>query len=155
MTSPATRSVERLIHADSDLIFDVIANPFRHADFDGSGMVKGTPHGPGRLAPGVRFTMAQKVGPFPYRSVNDVVEFEEGRRIAWATSSELAGRRVAGGQIWRYEVEPREDGTLVRESYDLSQAGVLGPIMERTGQAARYEKAMAATLERLAKLVEN
>jgi hypothetical protein len=117
-------------------------------------MVKGRPHGPGRLAPGVRFTMAQKNGPFPYRSVNDVVEFEEGRRIAWATSAELRGRRIAGGQIWRYEVEPREDGTLVRETHDLSRAGIVATIIERTGMADRYEQAMRATLDRLARLVE-
>ena len=117
--------------------------------------VKGTPHGPGRLAPGVRFTMGQKVGPFPYRSVNDVVEFEEGRTIAWATCSELRGRRLAGGQVWRFELEPAEGGTLVRETYDLSGAGFVAGIVERTGMADRYEAAMVATLERLAGLVEN
>lgn len=152
--SATSRSAQRLVHADAQSIFDVLADPFRHHLFDGSGMVRGTPHGPGRLGPGARFTMAQKAGPIPYRSTNDVVEFEEGRRIAWATSTHLWGRRLGGGQIWRYELEPAENGTFVRETHDLSNAGFVAVVMTRTGLADRYETAMAATLERLARLVE-
>lgn len=154
-TQSSSRSVERFIRADAATIFDILADPFKHHLIDGSGMVKGAPHGPGRLASGVRFTMGQQVGPIPYRSINDVVEFEEGRRIAWATSSEFRGRRVAGGQIWRYELEPVEGGTLVRETHDLGPTGLLAPIAARTGMTGWYDKGMHATLARLAALVED
>ena len=50
-----------------------------------------------------------------------VVEFEEGRRIAWQTRGPgHIGKHVAG-RIWRYELEPVEGGTLVRESWDITQ----------------------------------
>lgn len=149
----ATYRVERFIAADAQAIFDVLADPFRHHEFDGSGMVQGEPHGPGRLGPGVRFTMAQRLGRIPYRSINDVVAFEEGRLIAWATSSEFRGRKVAGGQIWRYELEPIEGGTLVREVYDLSAVPMLDRLQERLGRTEGYVRAMEATLGRLADLV--
>lgn len=149
-----SRSVERLIRADQQTIFDVLADPFQHHRIDGSGMVQGQPHGPGRLSQGARFTMGQKIGPIPYRSVNHVVEFDEPRSIAWETCSEFRGRRVAGGQIWRYELEPADGGTLVREVYDLSAVPTLARIQGRTGQTRRYLQAMTSTLERLAGLVE-
>ena len=56
-----------------------------------------------------------------YSMVNTVIEFEENRRIAWqATMAGFLGRFV-GGRIWRYELEPVEGGTRVRESWDISQ----------------------------------
>ena len=48
---------------------------------------------------------------FPYKIRNTVVEFEEGRRIAW---------RHFGGHRWRYVLEPRGEGTHVTESFDYS-----------------------------------
>ena len=40
--------------------------------------------------------MKMKIGA-PYKILNEVVEFEEGRRIAW---------RHFAGHIWRYILEP-------------------------------------------------
>ena len=50
---------------------------------------------------------------------NHVVEFEEGRRIAWKPA--YPGEELLG-HLWRWELEPgAEPGvTLVRHSYDWS-----------------------------------
>ena len=55
-----------------------------------------------------------------YSTVNRVVEFEENRRIAWQTGPEGAWGRLVGGRIWRYDLEPTGDGTVVRESWDIT-----------------------------------
>ncbi len=56
-----------------------------------------------------------------YSTVSEVVEFEENRRIAWQTYSTIPWlARRGGGRIWRYELEPVEGCTLVRETWDIS-----------------------------------
>ena len=82
-----------------------------------------------------------------YSMTNTVVEFEEGRRIAWQPrpTSSLAAR-LAGGRIWRYELEPVEGGTRVRETWDTSQERI--PLLLRP-LAGITRRNMAKTLERL------
>lgn len=83
-----------------------------------------------------------------------MVELEPDRRIAWRSTGEIAGRRVVGGQVWRYELFPHGSGTLVRESYDWRSALLPRMTIELPGYPDRSERAMVATLERLARLVE-
>lgn len=148
------RSTERLVRADVRRIFDVLADIRQHPLLDGSGTLRGAPEGPARLTLGSRFTMGMQQARIPYRSVSQVVEFEPDRRIAWRSTGEIAGRRVVGGQVWRYELEPRDGATLVRESYDWRGALLPRLTIELPGYPDRSERAMAATLERLARLVE-
>jgi hypothetical protein len=84
--------------------------------------------------------------------VSTVIEYEQNRRLAWQTTGPGAlGARV-GGRIWRYELEPVDGGTLVRESWDIRQESALTrPIVRRGANQTR--KNMAATLERIEKLV--
>ena len=121
-------SVSRVIKATPEAIFDVLADPARHAEIDGSGMVQNIRGESERLALGSKFGMDMKMGPMPYRISNTVKEFEENRLIAWAHF---------GGHRWRYELEPVEvDGgaaTEVTESFDWSTCNPGG----RQGHRAR------------------
>jgi hypothetical protein len=65
------------------------------------------------------FGMSMKLG-VKYSTVSTVVEFEENRRIAWQTGPKGKLERWVAGRIWRYELEPRDGGTLVRESWDIT-----------------------------------
>ncbi len=113
-------TVERLISATPEAIFDVLANPAHHARIDGSGMLQGADEvSSGRLALGVTFGMGMKMG-VRYSTVNTVVEFEENRRIAWQTGPKGRLEPYVAGRIWRYELEPRGGRTLVRESWDIT-----------------------------------
>ncbi len=91
-----------------------------------------------------------------YSTMNTVIEFEGGKRIAWQTHpGGNVGARFFGGRIWRYELESADGGTLVRESWDISQEKV--PVkgilrMARTKEHTR--DAMEKTLANIAKLVE-
>lgn len=138
-TSKRTVSVSRVINATPDAIFDILADPGRHHVIDGSGTVQaGRSGNPERLSLGARFGMDMKMG-VPYRITNEVVEFDEDRRIAW---------RHFGHHIWRYELEPVEGGTRVTESFDWSKAR-FPPFYEWMGYPAKHEVNMARTLERL------
>ena len=76
-------SVSRFIPAPPEKIFDLLADPKMHPVLDGSGTVR-KPRGdnPERLSMGSEFGMEMKLGT-KYPIKNRVVEFEEGRRIAW------------------------------------------------------------------------
>jgi hypothetical protein len=144
-------SVSRVIKASPDVIFDVLAEPRRHAEIDGSGMVQNIRGESTRLALGSTFGMDMKMGPLPYRITNTVKEFEENRLIAWAHF---------GGHRWRYELEPMPvDGapaTEVTESFDWSTCNpVMGKGIELAGYPKKHPANMTATLERLAEVVEN
>jgi uncharacterized protein YndB with AHSA1/START domain len=144
-------SVSRVIKAPPEAIFDVLADPARHAEIDGSGMVQNTRGESTRLALGSKFGMDMKMGILPYRISNTVKEFEENRLIAWAH---------IGRHRWRYELEPVEVGgethTKVTESFDWSTCppGV-GKSIELMGYPKKHPANMTATLERLAAVVEH
>lgn len=143
-------TVERVIAAPASAIFDLLADPSRHHDIDGSGTVREAKEGSQRLALGSRFGMDMKMG-MPYSMVSEVVEFEENRRIAWQSRSPLGFLKpLVGGRIWRYELEPVEGGTLVRESWDIRQEAI--KVLVRP-MRAKTRTAMAATLERIERLL--
>ncbi len=139
-------SVERVVAASPQEVFAVLADPRRHREIDGSGTLRETVDGPPRLYRGARFGMRMRLGG-PYEMTSTVVEFEEGRRIAWQPRpANAVAALVIGGRIWRYELEPVEGGTLVRETWDIRKERFPLPLV-----AARWatRRAMARTLERL------
>jgi len=145
-------TVERVIPAPPEKIFELLADPRRHRDIDGSGTVRDVKgEAKDRTEPltlGSRFGMSMKLG-IPYSMVSEVIEFEDGRRIAWQSRPPIGGR-LAGGRIWRYELEPVDGGTRVRESWDISQEkikAIVRPARKRTREA------MERTLERIEELV--
>jgi uncharacterized protein YndB with AHSA1/START domain len=137
-------SVERVIDAPAAEIFAVLADANQHHRFDGSGTLQQAVKAPPKLELGSTFSMGMKFG-VPYRTSNEVVEFEQDRRIAWCHY---------GKHRWRYELEPQPDGkTLVRETFDWSTA-VIPKVIELMRAPARNRPNMEKTLERLAGVVE-
>ena len=141
--NPEIVSVERVIHAPPEKIFDLLADPAQHSRFDGSDTVKGAHGASTRLTLGAQFSMDMRKG-LPYHVKNTVVEFEDGRRIAWQHFAHY---------LWRYELEPVDGGTRVRESFDWAN-GRGKKVIEVMGLPEKNRKGMEATLERLAYLVE-
>jgi uncharacterized protein YndB with AHSA1/START domain len=160
-----TISVERVINAPAGEIFAMIADAGRHSSFDGSGTVHHSgPDVAGRAARGEKsqplelgskFGMSMRGRPetlfVPYRTTNTVIEFEPDRRIAWQTRMGPLG--VIGGRIWRYELSPVEGGTLVRETWDVSQDRQR-PMLRVGAMPKQAEDGMRATLERIAAILE-
>lgn len=143
MTKHRSTSVARVINASPEAIFDVLADPSRHAEIDGSGTVLGSKaDAPKRLTLGSKFGMKMRIV-LPYSMGSTVVEFEENRRIAWAHF---------GKHRWRYELEPVDGGTLVTETFDWSTS-LLPWYIEAVGYPAKHEVSMEKTLDRLSEVV--
>jgi uncharacterized protein YndB with AHSA1/START domain len=147
--SSDTITVERTIKAPPEAIFALVSDAGRHAEIDGSGTVKGTRRESRPLTLGSRFGMAMHMG-VGYRTSNTVVEFEQDRRIAWQTTG-LKG--LVGGRIWRYELEPTEGGTTVRETWDVSQDRQKF-LLKRSRMAPAAKVGMRRTLERIAETLQ-
>jgi uncharacterized protein YndB with AHSA1/START domain len=143
-------TVERMIPVPPEAIFELLVDPRRHRDIDGSGTVRDARGEPQRLELGSQFGMSMKIG-VPYAMVSTVIEFEENRRIAWQTRGPTAIGRLVAGRIWRYEIEPVEGGSLVRESWDITQESAVTKPFARMG-AEQTRKNMVATLERIEEL---
>ncbi|MFT9472880.1 SRPBCC family protein [Streptomyces sp. 11-1-2] len=84
MAPDVTISRSITIAAPPSAVFAVIADPHRHAGFDGSGTVKKSVSGPERLSLGAKFRMSMKLFGVRYQITNTVKEYDENRRIAWA-----------------------------------------------------------------------
>jgi Polyketide cyclase / dehydrase and lipid transport len=136
-------SVSKIIAAEPQRLFDVVADPAMHPVIDGSGSVQSQrADGPERLFLGARFGMDMKIGA-RYAITNTVVEFEEGRRIGW---------RHFNGHVWRYLFEPVPQGTRVTEQWDARPARNR-LLLALAGFSRRNRAGMLATLDRLATLV--
>ncbi len=144
-------SVERLIPAPAEPIFDLLADPAGHLRIDGSGSVKQARSGGRRLALGDRFGMDMQLGA-RYSTRNVVTEFEENRLIAWRTLAAGPLSHVFTGRTWRYELEPVDGGTLVRETWDLSTEKLPSRLPVRLTMGSMTRDNMARTLERIEEL---
>ena len=150
--SNSVATAERVIPAPADKIFDLLADPSRHRDIDGSGTVRDAKNGSQRLALGSKFGMSMKLG-IPYSMTNEVIEFDENRTIAWQTKPPVSwGAKLGGGRIWRYDLEPVDGGTLVRETWDISQEAALSKPLVARGRDHTV-KNMEKTLARIEELV--
>ncbi|MEP6626200.1 MAG: SRPBCC family protein, partial [Acidimicrobiia bacterium] len=143
-------SVERVIASLPEPIFALLADPARHREIDGSGTVRAAKSGGGeQVTLGSKFGMSMKMG-LPYSMESTVIEFEPNRRIAWQTRPPGVFANLGGGRIWRYELEPQGDATLVRESWDISEEKVKAIVRPA---ANKTREAMKKTLERIAAIV--
>jgi uncharacterized protein YndB with AHSA1/START domain len=132
------------VDAPAQAVFDVLAAPAQHPAFDGSDTVRAQVSGPERLSLGARFGMGMRIR-LPYRTDNTVVEFEEGRRIAWCHVNR---------HRWRYELEPVDEGsTLVTETFD-GRTALFPPSLLLINALSNNQVAVAKTLVRLKAHVE-
>ena len=143
MTSDPAKVVSRstIVPAPAQMIFDLLADPRRHNEIDGSGSVQSAQiNAPERLSLDATFGMQMKIG-LSYKITNTVVEFEEGKTIAW---------RHFGGHIWRYILEPVDGGTKVTEQFDWNKSK--SPLVLKLRKSPQDNaKSIEKTLENLVK----
>jgi uncharacterized protein YndB with AHSA1/START domain len=140
-------SATREIAAPADRIFALIADPAQQPRWDGNDNLARAESGQRVHAVGDVF-----VTTFTRGSVreNHVVEFEEGRRIAW-TPAEL-GKRPPG-HLWRWDLEPvGASRTRVTHTYDWT---LLTDSNRLPRARATTPERLAASLARLAGLAES
>lgn len=147
--------VSRRIAAPAAHIFAILADPRRHPDIDGSGMVLASLADGPVTAVGDVFVMkmtSRKWG--DYEIDNHVVALDPDRSITWAPR---AGRghphagRPPLGHTWSYRLVP--DGptaTVVTEIYDCTRAPAADRAEIRNGEL--WRPGMERTLEMLEQL---
>jgi uncharacterized protein YndB with AHSA1/START domain len=135
-----TVSATTVVDAPPEAVFDFLRRPANHALIAGDHTVKGVTTGPESLGPDDSFAMSMKMG-VPYRIRSRVIEFEDGRQLAW---------RHPVGHTWRWTVEPDADGTSrVTETFDLSTARA-GFLLRAVGYPKRHEDNLRASVANVA-----
>ena len=110
---PRVVSVTREVAAPADQIFELVADPAAQPRWDGNDNLAASAAGQRVRAVGDVFVTQLTSG---VERENHVVEFEEGRRVAWKPS-EVGGEPF--GQLWRWEVDGDDDGGCrVTHTYD-------------------------------------
>ncbi|TQS40012.1 SRPBCC family protein [Cryptosporangium phraense] len=139
-------TASRTIAASAEAIFELIADPSRQPEWDGNDNLAVAAPGQRVRAVGDVFVMTLTQGE---DRENHVVEFVEGRRIAWRPSE--PGRPQPGHQ-WGWILEPIDAShTRVTHVYDWTQ--LTDP--KRLPKAAGWtSENLSASIDRLAKAVE-
>ena len=133
------------VEAPPEVIFDILIQPRRHSQIDGSGSVQGIIEGPERLALGDTFKVRMHIR-FNYFVTNTVLEFEPNRRITWA--------HLLGNQ-WTYELTPiAPNRTLVRETNNIRSAGWKASLSPAARKTDAGRRSIAKSLVRLKALAE-
>lgn len=135
-----SRSAE--VGAPASEIFEIVADPRRHGELDGSGTVLNTVAGPQRLSQGARFSVRMKQYGVPYQITSQVTEFADGRVLEW---------RHPLGHRWRWELTPLSGhSTLVTETFDYSRVGAAkAGGLKLFGSLTHNAAGIAATLRKL------
>lgn len=140
------KSARMVIDASAQTIFNILKDPKRHKEIDGTQTITANISGPSELILGSKFGMKMHLG-IDYRILNTVVEYKENELIAW---------RHLGRWRWRYQLAAITDSqTLVTESFDGTFAPLLSKLWLRFRNAYPWtQKAVAKTLVRLKTVAE-
>jgi hypothetical protein len=160
--------VSRRIEAPAALIFKILANPQRHRDFDGSGMLREAVLDRPISDVGDTFTMKMHRLGDDYLMLNYVVEFEPDRRIFWEPAPGDPSRTegndpskvgIPAGYRWGYVLTPDgDDATIVTEVFDHGSVtdGVRQSLLRDGGTwingTNSVLESMKASLEKLEKI---
>ncbi len=106
-------SASREIAASAERIFELIADPAQQPRWDGNDNLAKAASGQRVQGVGEVFTMTLTGGSV---RENHVVEFEEGRRIAWRPAEP---NQAPPGHLWRWQLDPiNSSRTRVTHTYD-------------------------------------
>jgi uncharacterized protein YndB with AHSA1/START domain len=139
-------SASREIAAAAPRIFELIADPAQQPRWDGNDNLSKASPGQRVRSVGDVFTMTTTKGNV---RENHVVEFAEGRRIAWRPAEP---GQPPPGHLWRWELEPVDPSrTRVTHTYDWTQ---LTDDRRIPRAKATTSDRLQASIDRLAALVE-
>ncbi|GAA4720739.1 polyketide cyclase [Phytohabitans rumicis] len=146
--------VSRRIEAPAAVIFQVLANPARHLDLDGSGMLRGAASDKVITGVGDVFVMRMYYTRHgDYEMDNHVVEYEQDRRVGWEPAPgrghpDRGSPDAQWGQRWSYELVPDgPEATVVTEIYDCSRVSEGERVSMQDGRV--WIESMTRTLLRL------
>nr|WP_079618515.1 SRPBCC family protein [Mycobacteroides abscessus] len=140
-------SASREVQAPAAAIFELIADPARQHEWDGNENLAAAATGQRAHAVGDVFVMTLTTGA---DRENHIVEFEEGRLIAWLPSE--VGKRPPG-HLWRWELQPLDDGqTRLTHTYDWTNLTDEKRLVRARNTTSER---LQASVDRLAALAES
>jgi hypothetical protein len=133
-----SRAVE--VQAPAAELFEMVADPYRHAELDGSGTVVGAVTGPQRLSADATFSVRMKQYGAPYKITSRVTDFADGHVVEWQHPM---------GHRWRWEFAEIAPGvTEITETFDYTTAKA-PRALEILGQPAKNAAGITKTLQAL------
>lgn len=151
MSDQTSITVSRTIDAPAKDIFEILSNPERHHELDGSGFIVSDSKTDRITANGQVFTMnmnGEHMGG-EYQTDNHVTGYDEGKLLAWQTAP--AGTEPPGWE-WVWELEPEgADATRVVHTYAWDK--VDPQTAKKIGLPLVSESELEDTLNRLAAAV--
>lgn len=154
MSEQTSVTVERVIDAPADQVFDVLSNPQRHPELDGSGFVRSVDHADRIQEVGEVFTMNMEGAHMggEYKTDNHVTGYAKDKLLAWQTAP--ASTEPPGWE-WVWELEAQgPDKTLVRHTYDWSKV-TDKDLLKKVSFPLVTEEQLEDTLGRLAAAVSS
>ncbi|MEO9329737.1 SRPBCC family protein [Gordonia aurantiaca] len=142
-TGPHRVSRRVVVDAPAAEIFELIVNPHRHPDLDGSGTVRKKPvKGPEKLTDGARFSVRMRQFGVPYTITSTATEVRTDRVVEW---------RHPMGHRWRWDLEALSPTTTqVTETFDYSTLAV-PKVMELLRYDEKNGQGIEETLRALAR----
>jgi uncharacterized protein YndB with AHSA1/START domain len=149
-TEARVLSASREIPAGAGTIFELIADPAQQPRWDGNDNLAEA--GTGQRVHGVGDVFTMTLTKTSGIRDNRIVEFEEGRLIAWMPGD--PGEEPAG-HLWRWELEPVDESrTLVTHTYDWTGLPIEAPEGRLRRARSTTTDMLRASLDRLAALAE-
>jgi len=138
------RQVSRraVVDAPASEIFDLVANPHRHHELDGSGTVGANITGPERLSAGDTFGTHMKQFGMNYKTTSTATRVEENAVVEW---------QLGIGQKWRWELRPLgPESTEVTETWDIREVpAIAAGVFKLAGMYGRNGRGIEETLRKL------
>ena len=151
MSEQTSVTVERVIDAPADEVFDVLSNPQRHPELDGSGFVRSVDHADRIQKVGEVFTMnmeGEHMGG-EYQTDNHVSAYDKNHLVGWKTAP--AGTEPPGWE-WLWELTAQgPDSTEVTLSYDWSKV-TDKELLKKVHFPLVQEHALEESLQKLSEL---
>jgi hypothetical protein len=149
MTSSTTSVVNKgerqiarsiVVDAPAPVLFEILANPHRHREVDGSGTVREAASTGHRMMQGETFAVRMKMFGIPYTMTSTTTELVPDRVVEW---------RHPGGHRWRYDLEPLgPNQTRVTETWDYRDART-PRLYDLIGYRSRNARGIEQTLARM------
>jgi uncharacterized membrane protein len=142
--------VERrcVINADRDAVWKVVSDPDRYPSFM-TNLERWETANDQASGLGARYTVHRKIGSVPVGGLIELVEFDDGRDLAWVGITGVTLR----GRIRLRDAEEGQTKVTFRLSYQ-APGGIFGYIADRIA-VRQVGRTVAETLKRLKSLVES
>lgn len=147
----------RVLRASPAAVYDVVSDVTRTPEYSPEVVQCTWDNGATGPVVGARFTAKNNVGRGPAWTNHPVVTVAEPGR-AFAVSRTEKG---AGTIVWRYDLESHPEGTLVRQSYDVTSPVrrfgwfIIGTLYGLKDRRAGLRANMEASLARVAAIAES